>query len=181
MAFKAIKIIGISSSIRFIFEELLKLVFLFCIFPPMRSILLRILGAKVGKGCIIHRFEFINLYRGSFRNLSLGDYCFIGNRVLFDLADKIALGNHVTVSERVTIMTHLNVGYPDHPLQPIFPSNRNGVSIGDGSFVGVNATVLSGVTIGPKTFVAAGAVVNKSIDGSCLVGGVPARPIRSLN
>jgi acetyltransferase-like isoleucine patch superfamily enzyme len=47
--------------------------------------------------------------------------------------------------------------------------------------VGVNATILPGVTIGEQAFVAAGAVVTEDVPPRAVVGGVPARIIRYLD
>lgn len=165
---------------RFLTGEIIRVLFFFCFIPPMRSCLLALLGAKIGRECTIHRFCFINFYRGTFRNLSIGNETYIGNHVLFDLADRIDIGSQVTIAERVTLMTHMNVGFPDHPLQMHFPSVKASVQIENGSFIGVNSTILNGVSLGEKTFVAAGAVVTKSFSGGCVIGGVPAKKIRSL-
>ncbi len=52
--------------------------------------------------------------------------------------------------------------------------------IREGSFVGAGATILPGLTIGPRAFVAAGSVVTASVPPAALVGGVPARPLRRI-
>ncbi|MBU1694236.1 MAG: acyltransferase [Verrucomicrobia bacterium] len=176
---KALAVIGLKKTFRFLCGEAIRFVFCVTILPPIRVALLRLLGAKVGKNVVIHRFEFINYYRGSFANISIGDECFIGNGVLFDLADTIVLERQVTISERVVLMTHLNVGYMDHPLQASFPSTHKGVHIRRGCFIGVNATILQGVDIGSLTLVAAGAVVTKSLPGNVVCAGVPAKVIRA--
>ena len=47
----------------------------------------------------------------------------------------------------------------------------------DGATIGANATIVCGVTIGPRAFVAAGAVVTKDVPAHALVAGSPARRI----
>jgi acetyltransferase-like isoleucine patch superfamily enzyme len=74
----------------------------------------------------------------------------------------------------------MNVGYRDHPLQATFPPFAAPVVIEEGCFVGASATILGGVSIGAGSFVAAGSVVTKDVPPRSLVGGVPARIIRSL-
>jgi maltose O-acetyltransferase len=89
------------------------------------------------------------------------------------------LADKVTVAERVTVLTHTNVGYRDHPLQKRFPAMEKPVSFGSGSFVGACATILPGVRIGECAFVAAGSLLTKDAPSHCLVGGVPARVLRT--
>lgn len=54
------------------------------------------------------------------------------------------------------------------------------VIIGDDVWVGANATILPGVTVGNYSVIAAGAVVNRDVPSGALVGGVPARIIKRL-
>lgn len=56
------------------------------------------------------------------------------------------------------------------------------VRIGDNTWIGARAIILPGVTLGPHTVVAAGAVVTKSfLDGDLVLAGVPARPIQKID
>ena len=87
----------------------------------------------------------------------------------------------MTLAERVTILTHTNVGYKDHPLQKYFPSIAKPVFLDYGSFVGANVTILPGVTIGKCAFVATGSVVTEDVSEYSLVAGVPARVIRKVD
>ena len=72
----------------------------------------------------------------------------------------------------------------DHEIGP--PWHRCGdrvarpVVIEDGVWIGARVTLLPGVTIGRGSVVAAGAVVNKDVPPNTLVGGVPARILRTL-
>jgi acetyltransferase-like isoleucine patch superfamily enzyme len=100
--------------------------------------------------------------------------------VPLDLAEAITLERQVTLAERVLVLTHLNVGYADHPLQPHFPPVAKPVHVEQGAFLGANVTVLAGVRIGRCAFVAAGSVVTADVAPWTLVAGVPARPVRRL-
>lgn len=55
------------------------------------------------------------------------------------------------------------------------------VRIGNDVWIGGNCTILPGVTIGNKVVVAAGAVVTREVPDNCVVGGVPARVIKTLD
>jgi maltose O-acetyltransferase len=177
---KALDEIGTSRALRFGFFTLAMLPYRVALFPPVRTAWLRLLGAKIGKRAILHDVRFFNLYRRGLGGLQVGDDCFLGDECLFDLADEIRLEDHVTLAERVLILTHTNVGYRDHPLQPHFPSMVGPVTIRRGSFVGAAVTILPGLTIGPEAFVAAGSVVTSDVPPRTVVAGVPARPLRTL-
>jgi acetyltransferase-like isoleucine patch superfamily enzyme len=177
---KALGEIGWRGAWRFLVGSLASGLVSVSVFPPVRVLVLRLLGATLGKECVVHRVRLFNLYRTGLSGLRLGDACFVGDDCLFDLADEIRLESQVTLAERVTLLTHTNVGYRDHPLQPHFPSVQAPVTIRSGSFVGAGAIVLPGVSIGPEAFVAAGSVVTADVGRRELVAGVPARVIRRI-
>lgn len=59
--------------------------------------------------------------------------------------------------------------------------DRAPVRIGDRVFIGANATILMGVTIGDEAVVAAGAVVTRDVPARTVVAGVPARPVARVD
>ena len=178
---KAFREIGPRKALRYFGSTLFLGVFRLILFPQVRTWYLRLAGATIGAATIIHDVRFFNAYRTGFKGLRIGKNCFLGDECLLDLADSIVLGDHVTLAERVVVITHINVGYLDHPLQPFFPASQGPVVIEPGAFVGTNATILSGVQIGRSAFVAAGSVVTESVPALTLVGGIPARPIRRIS
>lgn len=177
---KAYEEIGLIKTLRYLTAVPLHAIFRLAGYSPIRVGLLRLYGARVGRDAVIHAVRFFNLYRKGFGGLTIGDGSFLGDECLLDLAESITLGKQATLAERVTVLTHLNVGYRDHPLQGAFPSHAKPVRFDDGCFVGTNATILPGVTIGREAFVAAGAVVTKDVPPRTLVGGVPAKVIRPI-
>jgi maltose O-acetyltransferase len=177
---KALDEIGFARAARFAFFTLAMVPYRLALFPPLRAAWLRLLGARIGRRTILHDVRFFNLYRRGPGGLRIGDDCFVGDECLFDLADEVRFEDHVTLAERVLILTHTNVGYRDHPLQPHFPAMAAAVTIRRGSFVGAAVTILPGVTIGPEAFVAAGSVVTADVPSRTVVAGVPARPLRTM-
>jgi len=177
---KAIEEIGINKGIKFVFWTLASSLLSISLFPPVRKILLRLFGAQIGKNTIINDVKFFNLYRRGFSGFKVGESCFIGDKCLFDLADEIRIGDNVTLAERITVITHLNVGYKDHPLQKYFPPSSSPVTIKDGCFIGACSTILSGVQISEESFVAAGSLINQDVPRRVLVAGVPAKSIREI-
>jgi acetyltransferase-like isoleucine patch superfamily enzyme len=174
---KALQEIGVARAARFVWISVLLVLFRLAFLPPLRSLFLRLCGARVGGDSVIHGFTMINVDRGGFRALQIGANCFIGDEVLIDLAAPVVLEDHVTLATRAVVLTHLNVGYKDHPLQARFPSQTAGVTIRHGSFIGAGAMVLAGSQVGPEAFVAAASLVNRTVGEGEVVGGVPIKTL----
>ena len=172
--------IGWARAARFGFFTLAMVPYRLALFPQLRAPWLRLLGARIGRGTILHDVRFFNLYRRGLAGLEIGEECFVGDECLLDLAEGVRLGRQVTLAERVLVLTHTNVGYRDHPLQARFPPMAAPVVVEDGSFLGANVTVLPGVRIGAQSFVAAGSVVTADVPPRTLVAGVPARVLRAI-
>ncbi len=62
----------------------------------------------------------------------------------------------------------------------LYPIDDRPITICDDVWIGANAVILPGVTIGEQSVVAAGAVVNRDVPPRCVVAGVPARKIKDL-
>jgi len=178
---KAVSEVGWARAARFGLMTLAMVPYRVALVPPLRTAWLRMLGARIGSGVVLHDVRFFNLYRRGLSGLAVGDDCFLGDECLLDLAEGIVLGAQVTLAERVLVLTHTNVGYKDHPLQKHFPASAAPVRIDSGSFVGAGVTLLPGITIGAGSFVAAGAVVTADVAPRALVAGVPARQVRALS
>jgi acetyltransferase-like isoleucine patch superfamily enzyme len=140
--------------------------------------ILRNNGASVGEHCdiesplVIHNCD-------NYRNLVVGSDCHIGKNVLLDLRHRVILEASCTISMGTTIVTHMDVGKSD--LQMLgFRKKQGGVLLEKGCYIGANATILHGVTIGSRAIVGAGSVVTKSVSPFTMVGGVPARYIRKI-
>lgn len=146
--------------------------------PPVRSALLRLAGANVGKDTVIMDVKFVNVYHYGFSRLTIGDRCFVGDEVMLDVRGGIRLENDVTVSNRTSIVSHINVGYKDHPLQAIYPTKESRVELKRGSYIGTGAIVLPGVSVGAESVVGAGAVVTKNVPPDVVVVGVPAKVMK---
>lgn len=148
--------------------------------PPVRVWMLRLAGAKVGNNCVIHNVHFDNLYHYGFSKISIGNSCFIGDEALLDARGGITLEDHVTISNKASVLTHINVGYPSHPLQVAYPMKEGSVLIKRGAYIGTGAIILPGMTMGEESVVGAGAVVTKDVAARTVVGGVPAKVIKKI-
>jgi acetyltransferase-like isoleucine patch superfamily enzyme len=177
---KALAEIGLRKAARFGWFTAAMIPYRLLPLPQLRAPWLRMLGARIGARSILHDVRFFNLYRRGLSGLAVGEECFLGDECLLDLAEGITLERQVTFAERVLVLTHTNVGYADHPLQAHFPATAAPVVVERGSFVGAAATLLPGIRIGARSFVAAGSVVTKDVPADTLVAGVPARVVRAI-
>ena len=177
---KALSEIGWRRALRFGFFTAAMVPYRLLLVPQLRAPFLRLLGARIGRRALLHDVRFFNLYRRGLGGLEIGEECFLGDECLLDLAEGIRLERQVTLAERVLILTHTNVGYANHPLQAHFPALAAPVVIEQGSFVGAGATIMPGVRVSARSFVAAGSVVTTSVAEGTLVAGVPARAVRRI-
>jgi acetyltransferase-like isoleucine patch superfamily enzyme len=89
----------------------------------------------------------------------------------------------ITIEDDVMIGPRVNLVTENHPLDP---ANRKAliakpILIRRNAWIGAGVTILPGVTIGENAIVAAGAVVSKDVEDNTIVGGVPAKFIRSIS
>ena len=172
------KEISLEKAGRFFFFSIIQTILHWSL-PPVRVWLLRLLGATVGKDCVVLDCSFSNAYHYGFRKLTIGDRCFIGDEVMIDLRGGVVMEDWVTVSNRVNLVTHMNVGYQGHPLQKTYPTKESPITLQRGCFIGTAATILSGVSVGRESVVGAGAVVTHSVLNNRVVVGVPAKRVRT--
>lgn len=170
---KALDAIGIGKALRFVWFGWYAWL-LHVSLPPVRNGLLRLAGASIGKDTVLFDVIFANLYHYGFKKLTIGDRCFLGDEVMLDVRGGIILQDDVTLSNRTSVVTHINVGYEDHPLQKAYPTKESKVTIKQGAYVGTGAIILPGATIGRESIIGAGAVVTKDVPDKTLVAGVPA-------
>lgn len=177
---KAVDEIGFAGSAKFVIYSFLQVIYSLLFIPPVRKLFLLLLGAKIGSGSIIMNVQFFNWYHKGPKGLKIGKDCFLGDDTLIDLYDEVILEDQVTLAQRVTVITHLNIGYADHPLQKYFPRISKPVIFKSGCVIGAASTILSGVTIGNNSFVGAGSVVTKDVPPDCLYAGNPAKLLRKI-
>ena len=150
-----------------------------------------------GKHSVVHRSARMDT--PPYRKFSLGDYSVIEsfaciNNAVGDvvIGDHTRIGLHNTIIGPVTIGCHVNLaqGITVTALNHNFEASdkridEQGVSttpviIEDDIWIGANAVILPGVTIGNHSVVAAGAVVTKNVPPHSLVAGVPAKIIKQI-
>jgi maltose O-acetyltransferase len=144
----------------------------------LRASLLRLLGIQLGTRTIVRGGSYFGGEKVMTGTIVTGPRCFINRECYFNLGWRITLGKHVVVSHRVTFIssTHEVSNYGRRVGQL-----RGGpIVVGDGTWIGANATILPGVTIGRGAIVAAGSVVSKDVPANVVVAGVPATSVKLL-
>ena len=136
--------------------------------PPYRKF-------SLGNYSVVESFACINNAVG---DVLIGDYTRIGlhNTII----GPVKIGSHVNLAQGITV-TALNHNFDDTNKRIDEQGvSTNAVTIEDDVWIGANAVILPGVTIGNHCVVAAGAVVTKDVPPHSLVAGVPAKVIKQI-
>ena len=136
--------------------------------PPYRKF-------SLGRHSVMESYTCVNNAVG---DVVIGDYTRIG--IHNTIIGPVTIGSHVNLAQGITV-TALNHNFEDKNKR----IDEQGVStkpvvIGDDVWIGANAVILPGVTIGKHAVVAAGAVVTTDVPENTVVGGVPAKVIKKL-
>lgn len=125
--------------------------------------------------------------------IEIGDYCFVGENTRIYSAINIKIGNRVQIAHNCNIFDnniHSITPYERHleyiqnttkGVYKLFNLNEKEVIINDDAWIGANAIILKGVTIGKAAVVGAGSVVLKNVPDYTIVGGNPAQQIKRID
>ncbi len=135
-----------------------------------------IMGRLTGQAIDDSLRVFPPFYTDFGKNIHFGKDVFVNSGCHFQDQGGIEIGDGALIGHNVVLAT------VNHDLFPV--NNRKNhyapIKIGAHVWIGSNATVLQGVTIGEWSVVAAGAVVTKDVPPMTVVGGVPAKIIRRI-
>jgi len=112
--------------------------------------------------------------------VNVGEGCYVGFNVSVDTnyPELITIGNRVTISHDVVIITHTATP-ANSDLSRLYNENKP-VVIGNGAWLGVRSIVLPGISIGQNCFVGAGSVVSTNTTNNSLWAGNPCILKKSL-
>lgn len=138
----------------------------------VRSLMSELTGRQVDETLTL----FPPFYTDFGKNLTIGRNVFINACCNFQDQGGITIGDGALIGHKV-VMATINHGFAPEKRQMNYPAP---IVIGRNVWIGSNATILQGVTVGDNAIVAAGAVVSRDVAPDTIVGGVPARFLKTV-
>lgn len=157
-------------------------------------------NCKIAKGALLHkgvrllfrRYGTVTIKTGTNiqRNtrividggeLNIGEGCSFGEDNIINVFSKVVFGNRVLTADRVSFISNIhsyeNIGIPICDQE----TKSGTIEIGDGTWFGINSTVLPNTVIGRNCVIAAHAVVKGIFPDNCVIAGVPGKVIKIYN
>lgn len=138
----------------------------------IRNLLSRITDSEIDESVAV----FTPMYINYGKHTKIGKNVFINFNCTF-----LDLGG-ITIEDNVLIGPNVNILSEGHPVSP---EDRHSlllksIHIKKNAWIGAGAIILQGVTIGENAIVAAGAIVSKDVADNTIVGGIPAKVIKTI-
>ena len=138
-------------------------------FSKIKVSLLRVFGAKIGKGVVIKpnvtiKYPWL---------LEIGDHVWIGEQVWIDNLAKVTIGDHVCISQGALLLCG-NHNYK----KPSFDLIVGKITIEDGAWIGAKAVVCPDVIVHSHAILSVGSVATKNLESYSIYQGNPATKIR---
>lgn len=139
----------------------------------IRDLLRQITASEVDESVAV----FTPLYINYGKHTKIGKNVFINFDCVFLDLGGITIEDNVLIAPKVSLLSE---GHSVDPSdrQSLVPGH---IHIRKNAWIGAGATILPGVTVGENAVVAAGAVVSKDVPANAVVGGIPAKIIKSIS
>ena len=129
--------------------------------------------ANIGKGSLFSAY-------GGKKEIGNSFSCNTNCQINASIGGKVLMGKNILVGPNVVIRTaNHNFNDKDKPMNKQGHNYAN-IKVDDNVWIGANSVILGGVIIGKGSVIAAGAVVNKNVEPFTIVGGVPAKILKSI-
>ncbi|MDI1318554.1 acyltransferase [Flavobacterium sp.] len=112
--------------------------------------------------------------------LVVGENCYFGlNTIVEGFNATVTIGKHVSFAQNVMLMSGSGPNASEK-MQRIFPIIKGEVTIGDHTWIGANVVIMPNVNLGKYCIVGAQSFVNASFPDYSIIGGTPAKLIRTM-
>jgi acetyltransferase-like isoleucine patch superfamily enzyme len=138
----------------------------------IRQLLSEITASEIDESVTV----FTPLHINYGKHTKIGKNVFINFDCVFLDLGGITIEDNVLIAPKVSLVTE---GHPTS-IEDRYSLIPKPIRIKKNAWIGANATILGGVTIGENSIVAAGAVVSKDVPDNSIVGGVPAKFIKNI-
>ena len=139
----------------------------------IRALFSELIGKKVDESFLL----IPPFYTVGGSEISLGHNVFVNQNCTFYDLGGLHIADNVMIGPNVNIIT---AGHPLDPLQRRAITIGKPILIEKNVWIAAGATIIGGITVGENSVIAAGSVVTKNVPPNTLVGGNPARFIRSI-
>jgi len=138
----------------------------------VRNFLSQITGTEIDESTTV----FTPLHINYGKHTKIGKNVFINFDCIFLDLGGITIEDNVLIAPKVSLLSE------GHPISP---KDRHSLKVGQihikkNAWIGANATILQGVTIGENAVLASGAVVSKDVPDNTIVAGIPAKIIKTI-
>jgi acetyltransferase-like isoleucine patch superfamily enzyme len=128
---------------------------------------------KIAKRC--------SIFGGPENQLEIGEGSYVGmNSILNGFAAKLIIGKNVSIAQGVNIMVDSGPN-ASKAMQKLFPIEKGPVTISNHCWIGANAVIMPNLELGEYCIVAANSYVNQSFPSYSIIGGTPAKLIRTFS
>jgi acetyltransferase-like isoleucine patch superfamily enzyme len=144
---------------------------------------------RMGRDVFVNEFCWLSIIRENRETgrptralepeLEIGDGTYIGRFGTIACINRVSIGRNVLISDRVFIGdSEHGFSRTDLPIREQYMVSPGPVRIGDGTWLGINVSVLPNVSIGEHCVIGANSVVTGDIPDFCVAAGNPARVLR---